>query len=73
MTVELTQQDLKQAKESLKMVSRDNCRQFLDGIYMKIMKIINFFIAFYLCTKENPLSLWNCRKQLTEANDCAKQ
>ena len=31
MVVELTQQDLKQSKESLKALSRENCRQYLDG------------------------------------------
>jgi hypothetical protein len=31
MVVELTQQDLKAAKESVKSLSRDKCREFLDG------------------------------------------
>lgn len=32
MVVELTQQDLKNAKESVKSMSREKCREFLDGI-----------------------------------------
>lgn len=31
MVVELTQRDLKEAKESLKKISRERCRELLDG------------------------------------------
>lgn len=39
MVVELTQRDLKEAKESLKKLSRDKCREFLDGNKIIIMII----------------------------------
>jgi len=42
MVVELTQQDLKKAKEALKSLSRENCRQYLDGIYIKNYGSFNF-------------------------------
>lgn len=42
MVVELTQQDLKKAKESLKALSRENCRHYLDGIYQN-RKVDLFF------------------------------
>lgn len=31
MAIELTQRDLKEARESMKAVSREKCRDFLDG------------------------------------------
>ena len=73
MVVELTQQDLKKAKESLKAMSREKCRQYLDSIYMNFRIFHNQSVVFYNCTKENSLSFWHCQKQLIEANNCVKQ
>lgn len=39
MVIELTQRDLKEARESVKAQSREKCRQALDGNYFNVIKI----------------------------------
>lgn len=75
MTIELTQRDLKEARESMKAQSREKCRSFLDGKSKPLSLAISNYenIAFYNCTKQNSFFLWNCHQRLIAANNCVKQ